>query len=97
VSRGAAAIALLLAALGGCGVKAPPRAAGAPDSVPPSDLFRQAGDPDRHRPSGLRDVGQATPAATPVTTPAAAPAASANPATTPATPPATPPAQEPAR
>ena len=38
---------LLLAALGGCGVKAPPRAAGAAEQAPPSDLFKQAPDPDQ--------------------------------------------------
>ena len=40
---------LLAAALGGCGVKAPPRASGAPDHAPPNDLFRPAGDLVRPR------------------------------------------------
>jgi hypothetical protein len=45
--RRAVAAALLLAALGACGVKAPPRAAGAPDRSPPNDLFRPAVDADQ--------------------------------------------------
>jgi hypothetical protein len=50
VSRAAAAgvlLALLPAWLGGCGVKAPPRAAGASAQSPPHDLFRPVADPDR--------------------------------------------------
>jgi hypothetical protein len=46
VSRALAA-ALLLAALGGCGVKAPPRAAGTPDKDAPNDIFKPAEDPDK--------------------------------------------------
>ena len=40
----AMALALLAAALGGCGVKAPPRASGAPEQAPPNELFRPRGD-----------------------------------------------------
>jgi len=35
---------LLAAALGGCGVKAPPRASGAPERAPPNELFRSRAD-----------------------------------------------------
>ena len=38
---------LLLSALAGCGVKGPPRAAGAPDKAPPNDVFRPVDDPNR--------------------------------------------------
>jgi hypothetical protein len=46
--RRAAASGLVLAALalGGCGVKAPPRASGAPDQAPPNAVFRPAEDPN---------------------------------------------------
>ena len=44
--RGQVAL-LLLAGLAGCGVKAPPRAAGTPDQGPPADLFRPIDDPDK--------------------------------------------------
>ncbi len=50
MSRAAAAgllLALLPAWLGGCGVKAPPRASGASAQSPPNDLFRPAEDPNR--------------------------------------------------
>jgi hypothetical protein len=40
-------VLLLLAGLVGCGVKAPPRAAGSPDQAPPADLFRPMDDPDK--------------------------------------------------
>jgi hypothetical protein len=33
-------------ALGGCGVKAPPRASGAPDQAPPNTVFKPAEDPN---------------------------------------------------
>ena len=45
--RRLAAALLLLATLVGCGVKAPPRAAGTSDQVPPSDRFKPAVDPNR--------------------------------------------------
>jgi hypothetical protein len=38
---------LLVAGLAACGVKAPPRASGAPSHAPPNDLFRPAEDPTR--------------------------------------------------
>jgi hypothetical protein len=38
--RGALLAALLLAAAAGCGVKAPPRPAGAPEKEPPHEIFR---------------------------------------------------------
>jgi hypothetical protein len=38
---------LVVAALGGCGVKAPPRAAGTSDQTPPSERFKPAVDPGR--------------------------------------------------
>jgi hypothetical protein len=38
---------LLVAGLAACGVKAPPRASGAPSHAPPNDLFRPAEDPNR--------------------------------------------------
>jgi hypothetical protein len=47
VSGRATTAALLLGALAACGVKAPPRAAGAPDQAPPSDLFRPVDDPNK--------------------------------------------------
>ena len=37
-----AAVAALLALLAACGVKAPPRAAGAPEKSPPSDILQPA-------------------------------------------------------
>jgi hypothetical protein len=46
--RGRALTAVLLVAgLAACGVKAPPRASGAPSHAPPNDLFRPAEDPNR--------------------------------------------------
>jgi hypothetical protein len=45
VSGRSTAAVLLAGALAACGVKAPPRAAGAPDQAPPSDLFRPVDDP----------------------------------------------------
>jgi hypothetical protein len=41
-----AGLALLAAALGACGVKAPPRPSGAPDKEPPHTLFKPAPDPN---------------------------------------------------
>ena len=38
---------LLLALAGACGVKAPPRASGAPDKDAPNDIFRPAEDPNK--------------------------------------------------
>jgi hypothetical protein len=38
------AVLLALVALGACGVKAPPRAAGAPEKSPPSDVFKPPAD-----------------------------------------------------
>jgi hypothetical protein len=43
MSRALAAI-LLAAALGACGVKAPPRASGVPAHAPPNELFKPAED-----------------------------------------------------
>jgi ABC-type uncharacterized transport system auxiliary subunit len=37
-----AAVAALLALLAACGVKAPPRAAGAPEKSPPPDILQPA-------------------------------------------------------
>ncbi len=45
MTRGARAAGALLVVLAGCGVKAPPRAAGAPDRSPPHPLFRPSGEP----------------------------------------------------
>jgi hypothetical protein len=45
---GRALTAVLLVALAvACGVKAPPRASGAPDKGSPSDIFRPAEDPNK--------------------------------------------------
>jgi hypothetical protein len=41
----ASTAAVVLALLGGCGVKGPPRAAGAPDRQAPSEIFRPPADP----------------------------------------------------
>jgi ABC-type uncharacterized transport system auxiliary subunit len=40
-----AAAALLAALLAACGVKAPPKAAGAPEKAPPSDVFQPPREP----------------------------------------------------
>ncbi len=63
--------ALLLALLGACGVKAPPRASGAPDKEAPNELFRPAEDPDTHRAAFVQPDDQPVqPAAPPATGPA---------------------------
>jgi hypothetical protein len=74
VSGRAPAAALLCAGLVACGVKAPPRAAGAPDRSPPSDLFRPAEDPNRPGTDFIKpDVEVVTPVPEPGTAPAAPP------------------------
>jgi hypothetical protein len=75
VSGRALAAALLGAGLVACGVKAPPRAAGAPDQSPPSDLFRPAEDPNKPGMDFIKpDVEVITPVAEPATAPAIPPA-----------------------
>jgi hypothetical protein len=68
VSGRARVAALLCAGLLACGVKAPPRAAGAPDQSPPSDLFRPAEDPNK---PGVDFIKPDVEVVTPVPEPAA--------------------------
>jgi len=75
VSGRALAAVLLVAGLGACGVKAPPRAAGAQDHAPPHDLFRPVEDPNK---PGTEFIKPELEVVTPVdqpTAPAAAPPA----------------------
>jgi hypothetical protein len=74
---GRSTAAALLLALAACGVKAPPRAAGAPEQAPPSELFRPVDDPNRPGVDFIKtDEEVAVPPAAP-----AAPAAPVSPAT----------------
>jgi predicted small lipoprotein YifL len=88
VTGRATAAALLLGALAACGVKAPPRAAGAPDQATPSDLFRPVDDPNR---PGVDFITTDEEVVAPLPGPAA-PATAVTPAT-----PAAPPAEETSR
>jgi hypothetical protein len=75
VSGRARVAALICAGLIACGVKAPPRAAGAPDQSPPSDLFRPAEDPNKPGVDFIKpDVEVVTPLPEPTTGPATPPA-----------------------
>ncbi len=76
MSRAGLALLLLAtqATLAGCGVKGPPRASGAPDKSPPSDLFRPADDSSRPGVDSSKSDQEAVQAPAPPATPAEEPA-----------------------